>query len=74
MPREKGTPNTPQSIIDEIIERHRQGITIKQLAQEYGKPYKTMKNMCTRENNKARRKTNYKKSIGKIKNMVGNDA
>lgn len=56
MSREKGTLNTPQSIIDEIVERHHQGVTHKQLAQEYGKPYKTIKNMCTRENNKIRRK------------------
>lgn len=55
MPRSKGTRNTPQSIINEIMERHSQGSTIQQLAAEYAKPFKTIKNMCTRENNKKRR-------------------
>lgn len=31
MPREKGTPNTPQRIINEIVEKHRSGISIKEL-------------------------------------------
>lgn len=56
MPRKVGTPNTPQGIIDEIVARHHVGITVKELAQEYKKPFKTIKNMCTRENNKARKK------------------
>jgi len=56
MPREKGTLNTPQNIIEEIVAKHKAGATIRELTQEYRKPYKTMKNMCTRENNKARRK------------------
>ncbi|MEG0473958.1 MAG: hypothetical protein RR588_16645 [Solibacillus sp.] len=55
MHRQKGTQNTPQSIIDEIVKRHRAGATVKTLAEEYGKPFKTIKNMCTRENNKVRR-------------------
>ena len=56
MSREKGTLNTPQNIIDEIVAKHKAGATKRELAEEYGKPYKTVKNMCTRENNKARRK------------------
>lgn len=55
MSRKKGTPNTPQSIIDEIVAKHRAGATRQELSVEYGKPYKTIKNMCTRENNKKRR-------------------
>ena len=56
MRRQKGTPNTPQSIIDEICQKHRAGQNKRELAAEYGKPYKTIKNMITRENNKARNK------------------
>lgn len=55
MHRQKGTLNTPQSIIDEIVAKHHKGATIKSLSMEYGKPFKTIKNMCTRENNKVRR-------------------
>jgi transposase len=55
MHRKKGTKNTPPEIIEEIITRHAQGITIRELAKEYGKPYKTIGNMITRENNKLRR-------------------
>ena len=56
MPRQKGTSNTPQNIIDEIVEQHRQGKTKAELAREYGKPFKTIRNMITRENNKARQR------------------
>ena len=28
MPRRKGTPNTPQVIIDEIVRRHHEGETL----------------------------------------------
>jgi len=55
MPGRKGTLNTPQSVIDEIVNKHVSGETLRELAQEYEKPYKTIKNMCTRENNKKRR-------------------
>lgn len=54
MPRKKGTRNTPQSKIDEIVAKHQSGATLKSLSEEYGKPFKTIKNMCTRENNKDR--------------------
>ena len=53
MRRQKGTPNTPQPIIDEICQKHRAGKSNRELAAEYGKPFKTIKNMITRENNKA---------------------
>lgn len=55
MPRRKGTPNTPPEIIEEIKARHAEGDSIRELAEEYGKPFKTIKNMITRENNKRRR-------------------
>lgn len=54
MPRQKGTLNTPQVIIDEIVKRHHEGETLKSLATEYKKPFKTIRNMCTRKNNKLR--------------------
>ena len=56
MPRSKGTKNTPAVIIHEIIEKHNQGVTLRELSQEYNKPFKTIKNMVTRENNKLRDK------------------
>lgn len=52
MPRKKGTPNTPQILIDEIIQQHARGKSVKELAIKYNKPYKTIKNMITRENRK----------------------
>ena len=55
MHRKTGTKNTPQVIIDEIVEKHRNGKTKKELSTEYGKPLKTIGNMITRENNKKRR-------------------
>ena len=54
MPRQKGTANTPQKIIDEIISKHSDGISKRELSMEYGKPYKMIRNMITRENNKKR--------------------
>ena len=56
MPRSKGTKNTPAVIIHEIIEKHKQGATLRELSQEYNKPFKTIKNMVTRENNKLKGK------------------
>ena len=61
MARKKGTPNTPQIIINEIIEKHKKGNTIKEIAREYKKPFKTVKNMVTRENNKNRVQENEKR-------------
>jgi len=52
MPRRKGTPNTPQAIIDEIIRKHSEGISVRELAREYAKPFKTIKAMIRRENKK----------------------
>ena len=54
MPRERGTANTPQSIIDKIVSKHAAGYSLRELAAEYGKPFKTIKNMIRRENNKKR--------------------
>ena len=52
MPRSKGTPNSPQAIIDEIMTSHANGKSVRELSIEYVKPFKTIKNMITRENNK----------------------
>lgn len=52
MHREKGTANTPQAIIQEIIAQHAAGVTIKELSKEYGKPFWTIKNMVRRERKK----------------------
>ena len=54
MHRQKGTPNTPRAIIDEIVKRHKAGETIRALAEEYGKPFKTIKKMVYREGWKQR--------------------
>ena len=56
MPRRKRRLNTPAIIVDDIVTKHRKRATLKSLAEEYGKPFKTIKNMCTRENNKERHK------------------
>ncbi|MDP4108897.1 MAG: imidazolonepropionase [Bacillota bacterium] len=56
MPREKGKQNTPQSTIDEIMRMHNQdGVSIRELSSIYKMPFKSVKNMVTRENNKKRR-------------------
>ena len=55
MPRRKGTPNTPQIIIDEIVAKHQTGVSIRPLSAKYKKPIKTIKNMITRENKKRRK-------------------
>lgn len=54
MHREKGTPNTPQAVIEQIVRRHHAGETIRALSDEYGKPYKTVRNMVYREGRKKR--------------------
>ncbi|WP_312641041.1 imidazolonepropionase [Hydrogenoanaerobacterium sp.] len=56
MHRKKGTLNTPQTIIDEIVVRHRAGIMIRELAEDCNKSYKTIKSMIYRENCKERQK------------------
>jgi len=57
MPRKKGTPNTPTEIIKEIIAKHKTGATRKELAKEYGKPFKSIKAMIWRENRKVRQQS-----------------
>jgi len=42
MPRRKGTPNTLQKTIDEIVRKHHEGESIKSLARKYNKPFKTI--------------------------------
>jgi transposase len=54
MHRQKGTKNAPQSIIDEIVRRHQEGTTVKDLAEIYKKSFKTIKNMVYREGRKQR--------------------
>ena len=54
MARREGTPNTSPEIISEIIAKHEAGATRKELAEEYGKPFRTIKAMIWRENNKVR--------------------
>ena len=55
MHRQKGTSNTPQAIIDEIIKKHNQGKPKRELADEYSKPVQTIASMIKRENRKKRR-------------------
>ena len=59
MSRRKGTPNPTQEIINKIVKKHENGISVRELLTMYEKPYKTIKNMITRENNK-------KKNITKL--------
>lgn len=54
MPCRKGTKQTPQIIIDEILREHQNGVSAKELSVKYDKPFKTIKNMITRENLKKR--------------------
>ena len=60
MPCRKGTKQTPQVIIDEILREHQNGVRVKELSVKYDKPFRTIKDMITRENNK---KINFKKGI-----------
>ena len=55
MHRQKGTPNIPQAIKEEIVCKHKQGATVRELANEYGKTYKTVKGLLYRENLKRKR-------------------
>ena len=52
MPREKGKKNTPREVVKMIIEEHEEGETVREIATKYDIPYKTVKNMITRENHK----------------------
>ena len=40
MHRQKGTSNIPQVIKNEIVAKHKQGATVRELAPEYGKTYR----------------------------------
>lgn len=54
MHREKGTPNIPQAIKDEILRKHENGMSTRELAEEYGKTFKTIKGLLYREGRKKR--------------------
>ena len=54
MHRQKGTPNIPQTIKDEIVRKHEEGASTRELAVEYGKTYKTIKGILYRERRKKR--------------------
>ena len=54
MPRKKGTVNATAEVMKEIIAKHQNGVTRKQLSEEYGTPFKTIKAMIWRENRKLR--------------------
>jgi len=46
MHRQKRTPNTPQTIIDEIIEKHSQGKIRRELTDEYAKSIQTISSIA----------------------------
>ena len=54
MHRQKGTPNIPQTVKDEIVRKHKEGMSARELAREYGKTFKTIKGLLYRENRKER--------------------
>ena len=54
MHRQKGTPNIPQTIKDEIVRKHADGVSVRELAEAYDKPFKTIKGMLYREGLKRR--------------------
>ena len=54
MHRQKGTPSIPQTVKDEIVRKHREGMSVRELAREYGKTFKTIKGLLYRENRKER--------------------
>jgi|GEM_PF-5071852 len=52
MSRVKGAKNRPRETIEKIMQMHyEQGITTKEIAARLCMPYKTVKNIITRENN-----------------------
>jgi hypothetical protein len=55
MPSQKEKHLTPQNIIREIVRMHNEDrVTIRELSNLYKMPYKSIRNMVTRENNKKR--------------------
>jgi len=54
MHRAKGTRNTPPAIIATIIKEHADGKSVRALSEEYGKPFKTVRNMIWRSYRKQR--------------------
>ena len=55
MHRQKGTPNIPQAIKDEIVRKHTEGVSIRELSEAYGKSFKTIKGLLYREGLKKRK-------------------
>lgn len=55
MNRQKRTPNIPQAIKDEIVRKHAEGISTRQLAEEYKKTLKTITGLHYREGLKKRK-------------------
>jgi len=53
MPRKKGTLNAPTNMIKKIVEQHGQGVSVRELARIYKKPFWTIKNRIRRERKKA---------------------
>ena len=49
MHRQKGRPNIPQAIKDEIVRKHTEGISVRELAEAYDKPFKTINGLLYRE-------------------------
>ena len=58
MSRKKGTLNSSQSKIAEIVQQHVGGMSVRELAEIYGKPFWTIKNMIRRERQKTNLKAN----------------
>ena len=54
MSREVGKKNTPREEVEELMKKHREGMTKRELSEKYQKPIKTIGKMITRENNKRR--------------------
>ena len=52
MHRKKGTPNIPQAIKEEIVRKHENEMSTRELAEEYGKTFKTIKGQPYREGRK----------------------
>lgn len=66
MPCRKGTKQTPQIIIDEIMKEHQNGVSIREISIIYNKPFKTIDNIIYKENLKKRNL-----DIGNLPKKVG---
>ena len=50
-----------------MVDKHKEGVTIRELSKEYNKPFKTIKNMITREINKLKKKEVHLPKRGDLK-------